>query len=727
MRKKFIPLILMIVTALCLSSVSSFADSNTNGKTIVINMNRTNLEHMDDIKVLKEELNKRGYVGLMNVRGDGGNNDIRAYATIGAGRRANVTSDNYFDFKDATEQSLKQFKSMTGQNGKAINNLSINKMNTYNSDNGQYGATLGAIGQTLSDNDLKVAVLGNADTGTEEDELNRNIGLMAMDNLGRIELGNVDDINIEDSSMPFGIRTDYDKLISETKKYYEESDVLFVELGDTTRLDLFKEYLNEETTNSVRKAIYNNINTYLEEVFNLVNKNDNVYIISAYPSKVDYANKRRLSPVIKFDGEGKGLLHSATTRRSGIIGNVDIGVDILNTYGLQNEQTVGKAFTYIDKTDNLEYIKHEFEKIVTIATVRTNIVNTFVTVVAASWVITMLLLLVSKKIPKEDTKRKVFTVLKELVKLGMIMPLAFVVAPIFNFKTPTTVTLGIVGTILAIYLVATLLFRRNDTKQMLFYTTLTVLIISIDCIFGTPLQKSSIMSYDAIVGARYYGMGNEFQGIIIGCSLFTFTTLLTYNKLPKWAVVLLSFIILITTASPTMGANVGASISEFVAFFTLILLVYNVKIDLKKILLIGIGVVVVVGSFAMIDIISGSESHLSLFIGQIFENGPSAIIETFSRKISMNLKLAKTSIWVNILLVGTGVIGILLLKPNKKTNKLAAKHPMLYKGFLANLVGCLITLLVNDSGIVSASTAAIYILIPLVIITVNSVIFNKDN
>ena len=67
MRKKFIPLILMIVTALCLSSVSSFADSNTNGKTIVINMNRTNLEHMDDIKVLKEELNKRGYVGLMNV------------------------------------------------------------------------------------------------------------------------------------------------------------------------------------------------------------------------------------------------------------------------------------------------------------------------------------------------------------------------------------------------------------------------------------------------------------------------------------------------------------------------------------------------------------------------------------------------------------------------------------------------------------------------------------
>ena len=37
----------------------------------------------------------------------------------------------------------------------------------------------------------------------------------------------------------------------------------------------------------------------------------------------------------------------------------------------------------------------------------------------------------------------------------------------------------------------------------------------------------------------------------------------------------LALLILITTASPTMGANVGASISEFVAFLTFILLIYN--------------------------------------------------------------------------------------------------------------------------------------------------------
>ena len=53
--------------------------------------------------------------------------------------------------------------------------------------------------------------------------------------------------------------------------------------------------------------------------------------------------------------------------------------------------------------------------------------------------------------------------------------------------------------------------------------------------------------------------------------------------------------------------------------------------------------------------------------------------------------------------------------------------PILFKGFIASMVGCIITLLVNDSGIVAASTASIYILIPLIIISINMIIFEKNN
>ena len=49
----------------------------------------------------------------------------------------------------------------------------------------------------------------------------RNAGLICMDTLGRVESGNVDDISIQDLSMPYGLRTDYEKLTTETKTYYE--------------------------------------------------------------------------------------------------------------------------------------------------------------------------------------------------------------------------------------------------------------------------------------------------------------------------------------------------------------------------------------------------------------------------------------------------------------------------------------------------------------------------
>ena len=54
------------------------------------------------------------------------------------------------------------------------------------------------------------------------------------------------------------------------------------------------------------------------------------------------------------------------------------------------------------------------------------------------------------------------------------------------------------------------------------------------------------------------------------------------------------------------------------------------------------------------------------------------------------------------------------------------KYPMIFKGFIASMVGCLVTLLVNDSGIVAAATASIYILIPILIISINMIIFKNE-
>ncbi|SFJ04705.1 hypothetical protein SAMN02910355_0757 [Terrisporobacter glycolicus] len=721
MRKRIISLLLLLIM-ICIGVIPNYSFAAEEGKVIYISMNRANIKDLQRIPVLKEKLSKSGYIGLMNTRGDQGNDDARSYASIGAGCRANVVNDEAISFENLNDENSKIYKASTGENPKDINNLGINKSINNNIESGSYGSTLGLLGQTLSDNNKSVALLGNSDI-VENNQLKkiRNTGLICMDTSGRVDSGNVDNITVKDLNMPYGLRTDYDKLTAETKTYYKSSDALFVELGDTYRLDEYKLNLNENTYNKTRKQIYSYINTYLKEVFNMIGENDVVYIVSESPSTLDYNNKRRLAPVIKFSDNKKGLLESATTRRDGIIANLDLGVDILSEFGLKNKAMIGRTLNNIEKDDNINYLSSQYEKIVSINNIRATVVNTFVGIVSASWVIAMLALLCKDKLPH---KEKIFVILKELIKLGLIMPLTLLLSPIFNFKSQLGLVSGVVIMTILLYLSGRLLFKDNDIKQMGYYAFLTIVLIVVDSVMGTPLMKNCIMSYDAIVGARYYGVGNEYEGVTIASAVFALSVLLNYKKIPKWFTILLSVVILITSAFPSMGANVGGAISECIAYLLFIMLIFDVKLDFKKIMLLGISAVVLVLIFAGLDLMLGMESHLGVFTQQILQEGPQAIFNTFGRKISMNLKLAKSSVWVNILLVGIAVIGIFIFRPSKHMKNISNKYPMIFKGFIASMVGCLITLLVNDSGIVAAATASIYILIPILIISINMLIFN---
>ena len=730
MKKKLISLLLSLIVILSFSISSIYADTNNKGKVIYLSLNRTSLENLLEIPIIKEKTSNSGYVALMTTKGDGSNTDQKSFASIGSGVRANVLDEDYVKFETLNENEKTQFEAATGVKSWAIGNIKINRNINQNTDNGGYGATLGMLGTTLNKNNLKVALLGNSDIKKNDDlKKIRNLALVCMDENGRVQSGNVDNINKKDDTMPFGISTDYDKLKSETKKYYENNDAIFVELGDTYRLDEYKNNLNENTYKSMKKKIYQNINDYLKEVFEMAGKNDTIYIVSEFESNLDYKTKRRLSPVIKFEKDGYGLLESSTTRNSGIVSNIDIGVDIINKFGLKNELMIGKVFKNVQDENGIKKVLKDYERIVSINTIRASVVNSYVGIVSASWVIAMIAILFKNKIPKKEKglgRDQIFKVLKELIKLGLIMPLAFLTAPVFQFKTPAGLVSGVLIVTIIYYLIGYLLFRKDDIKQMGFYAFLTIGLIIIDCIIGTPLMKSGIMSYDAINGARYYGVGNEYEGVTIASAVFALAVLLNYKKISKWLAVVLSLVILITSAMPSMGANVGGAISESVAYLLFILLIFDVKLDLKKIIMIGVATVLIVVAFAGLDFLMGTESHLAVFTNQIIQEGPAAIFNTFGRKIQMNLKLAKSSVWVNILIVSIIIIGALIFKPSGYFKKIHDKYPMIFKGFMASFVGCIVTLLVNDSGIVAASTAAIYILIPIIIIGINMIIFDKE-
>ena len=299
------------------------------------------------------------------------------------------------------------------------------------------------------------------------------------------------------------------------------------------------------------------------------------------------------------------------------------------------------------------------------------------------------------------------------------MPLAFLTAPILQARTEPGVALSIIAATIVYYLAGRVLFKNDDMKQICLFASAMIAIIVVDSALYTPLMESNIMSYDPMIGARYYGIGNEYEGVTIGSAIIGFAILLEHKSIKRWMVVPFLLLVLFTSAYPAMGANVGGAISECVAYIVFILLIYDIKIDFKKALMILLATGGLVVAFAIADIALGLGSHLGNFVNQILANGPMEIVNVFARKIEMNVKLAQTTVWVNILLAGLAILALIIFRPNKNFAAMKAKYPLIYKGYLSIMVGCIVTLFVNDSGIISSATDSIYLLIPIIIIMIN--------
>ncbi|CAH2213133.1 hypothetical protein [Tepidibacter aestuarii] len=704
MKKKFLVLFLLIVVLI--NSVPDMSFANEKGKVILVNINRTSINDLKNIEYLKNQMDKKGYVGLMNIRGSKGTSDIRSYAAIGAGTRTYINPSD-IDFETSNENNKEVYLRRTGINPGYINNLDINKTNASN-EKGEYGAFLGAIGYEFNNNNLDLAILGNSDT---DEAKHREIALIGMDQNGQVQNGNIDNINIKDQTMPFGIRTDYDKLKKETQKYYDESDLLIVELGDTYRLDLYKENLNEASYEKMKTEIYFNISDYLKEVFEMANENDRIYITSAYPEKQDYIDGYRLSPIVIFEKDEKGLLTSGTTRRKGVLSNLDIAADIFEYFGIKSDVIVGKTIQKIPYDNNMEFLSKDYDKIVSNMKIRIPVLYTYAAFEMIMWMIMLAAIFFRHKTPKNT-----FKVLCAILKFTISIPFVLLIAPLFNYSTEASIIICIVGLLIIVYSLV-YKFVKDDLNKLILLSALVAVGVLIDAATGQNMIKSSLLGYDPIIGARYYGVGNEYMGVLIGSLIFFVVGLLEKNIINKKIASVILIVSIAILGHPKMGANVGGTITSVFSFLYLIMRLYDIKIDLKKIILIGVAVVGVVSTMAIIDIyFIGSQSHLAGAIKKITSGGPLVILQIITRKIEMNMTLIGVSIWSKVLILGLLIVVVLFQKPVGILKKVCDKYQYLTKGWTSIIVASIVGFLVNDSGVVAAATSIAYVIIPVLVL-----------
>ena len=90
------------------------------------------------------------------------------------------------------------------------------------------------------------------------------------------------------------------------------------------------------------------------------------------------------------------------------------------------------------------------------------------------------------------------------------------------------------------------------------------------------------------------------------------------------------------------------------------------------------------------------------------QRGFEGIWETALRKMSMNWRLIRFSIWSRAFATLIGLLVILFFYPVGILRKLKKEQPYLVNGAAAALAGSVAALLANDSGIVAAAMVLLY-------------------
>lgn len=311
----------------------SFSQDNydINNRVYIIIVNKltlTDIEKMPNLMDLIED----GSIGLMNVRGLNGYRGAESFLTINASNKAFANYDSS-QFHNVNDEIRALYENRVGpmDGDYEIANIQMGRIYNQNEDN-KYSPSIGALGNLLHQEGLKTAVFGNSDT---DEQLIRTAALIPMDSKGLVDYGNVDDILIEDSNFPYGIRTDYDKILDEISRVESKASLMVVDTGDLNRLNKYSSFLSLDEFKDKRDDILNLIDDFIGNLSSSLDKENSLLMVLSPNSGEEKIDGNRLSPIIIWGRDVKrGILISNTTRRMGIIANLDISPTIVNFLGI---------------------------------------------------------------------------------------------------------------------------------------------------------------------------------------------------------------------------------------------------------------------------------------------------------------------------------------------------------------------------------------------------------
>lgn len=698
------------------------SSSTTQKKVILVTIDRTSWEELQQYADQLKNLNSMAQssaVGLMNTKTAGELVGANTFLTIGASSRLNggTVGGQAFNLDEEingrTAEELYQRRTDIAVGQATIVHPNLPAILNANSEL-RYPAQPGALGQVLHDHGLKTAVLGNADQGAEL--ISRNGVSVAMDAYGRVDRGRVDNWTNRPAPRTLaGISTDYLKLLQAFKEVYTETDFIVVELGDLSRIDSLAQLALPQAVEQQRLEALKEIDQFVGELSGLIDPKQTLLgIVTPTPTAQKVQAKQWFTPIM-MTGPGfeQGLLTSGTTKRNGIVANTDIAPTVLQFFGISkspnmNGQGMGMggagSVQDLQATAQVSYYNYLARPILVQGYISLEIIVLAVALCAFLW-----------QIPKT---KYIMPILLSLT----LVPLVFLFLPILQIYS---IIPSIVIALLLVALLTILIIKITDNNLygFLLINGLTCLGMLVDLWLGSPLMKKSVLGYDAMEGARYYGIGNEYMGVLIGATIMGTVLLNKFltDKRKLWLGVtgIIYMIITYALAAPHLGTNVGGTIAAVAGFGFTYMFLLDIKPSKKSILSVALLMVLVVGGFIAFDLSrpQNLQSHIgrtaSMLISGGWSHGITEAVDIIVRKMAVNIRLIKYTKWSKVVAANILLLAVVYWRLNKHYQVIKVQYPYVMKGFWGTSIGALAALVFNDSGIVAAATMVIFATAPV--------------
>lgn len=673
-------------------------------------------------------LAEQGAVGLLNVQTGGRLTPDDAYVTLGAGARAAGGR--------AAGEALGQgesldgvpapsvYRARTGQSAPAaaVLHLGISAIAAANAEL-DHPAVPGLLGETLRAAGRPTAVFGNADAappaagGPPAPVLGRFAAAVAMDRRGAVEGGTVGPAALAwDPSQPGGWRTDVDGLAAQLARAAASGfGLAVVETGDLWRLENQRDRMAPAAYVAARQAALARADRLIGAVSRTLDpRRDLLLILSPLPSADARLQGLALAPAAAWGrGFGPGLLTSATTRFPCVATNTDVAPAILALHGLEPPPAMsGRPLAWSpargDLAARLETVDGLYRDVAANHLRRPLLIKAYIFFAVA--VLALAGAALARRIPAPG-------LLEPCLLALTAIPLAYLALALWQSATPAS-SLAAAAGITALLTAAALPLRRLGwTAPFTAVAMATVAAVAMDALLGLGLMSRSPLGHSLVGGARFYGIGNEYMGVMVGAALMAGAALVDARPSPGTRLAVLAGWAALTLllAHPEGGANLGGTITAAAAFGITGVRFFRPRLRPRDAALVAAAALLILATVAAYDFASPpeSQSHIARAVTAVADGGWAALAQIAERKLAMNWKLIRWTNWSILFLTSLALYTWFCLRPPHAVRQTLGARPFLALGFGGVALAAIVALACNDSGIVAAATAMIPATAPL--------------